>query len=215
MTLQLYIRNEHEISAIRTNKTLSIRLPRDVLEEIIAFFGDKIDMNDVDHFWISLGIDTHNIDKLRLYCRALWINAFGRSKPDIFRNLCRGLTSKLDDMVACNYPIHRKIIHTKEGNPIKINNIFIGDNALAPKTPYPKVQPTKPTYSLSSQDKQYMETFIEKTQIYIDYLKEHAYDLPIDMNMYHPDLMIYHPKHILKIVAKIETKLVQLSTLIQ
>ena len=205
---KLRIKKEAELSAIRENQKIH-SLPSEVIEEIISFIGHEIDMNNVDDFWISLGIDLNNIDNLRVYCRDILVKSFGRSKPDLLCNLFRELIGKLDDMVAINYPINLKIIYSKEGIPIKINNIFTGDNVFAISyykcTKYNK-------NSITLKNKEYIETFIEKTSIYLDYLKKNIHRFPIRTSEKKTVQSIH--KELTKIINKINKKINKLSNMI-
>ena len=206
--LNLRIKKEAELSAIRENQKLQY-LPSEVVEEIISVLGDEIDMNNVDDFWISLGIDLNNIDNLRVYCRNILLKSFRRSKPDLLGNLFRELISKLDDMVAINYPANLKIIHSKEGIPIKINNIFKGDNVFA--ISYYKCTKHNKN-SITLKNKEYIETFIEKTSIYLDYLKKNVHRFPIKSSEKKTVQSIH--KELTKIINIINKKINKLSNMI-
>jgi hypothetical protein len=211
---KLRITKENEISAIRENQQLN-RLPDDVTEIIIAYFGHEIEMDDVDTFWISLGIDTCNIEKLRCHCRNILLHSFGRLKPDILCNLFKELRNKLDDMIVCNYPNDIKTISFEEDKFISINNVFICDNALASPNPYPDVKSTVPkTKSITSQDKEYIETFIKKTNIYLNYLKDNVHLFPVDLTVHQlrREKLEHHcNREVIKTANKIERKINKLS----
>lgn len=205
--LNLRIKKEAELSAIRENQKLQY-LPSEVVEEIISFLGDEIDMNNVDDFWISLGIDLNNIDNLRLYCRNILLKSFRRSKPDLLGYLFSDLISKLERLLFINYPENLKIIHSKEGIPININNIF--RNNVFAISYYKCTKHNK--NSITLKNKEYIETFIEKTSIYLDYLKKNVHRFPIKSSEKKPVQSIH--KELTKIINIINKKINKLSNMI-
>ena len=169
---KLRIKKEAELSAIRENQKITFS-PSEVIEEIISFIGNEIDMNNVDDFWISLGIDTCNMVEFANYVfKILYIShkskvpsyiwQLGEAMPD---GLFHQLRCSLETLYYTNYR-SGELSYGDWGPFFKTDNMHI---------PYPIPEPTDSSkIFINSQDKKYIETFIKKTKSYLDYLKKYA-----------------------------------------
>ena len=207
---KLRIKKEAELSAIRENQKLH-SLPSEVIEEIISFIGNEIDMNNVDDFWISLGIDTCNMVEFANYVfKILYIShkskvpsyiwQLGEAMPD---GLFHQLRCSLETLYYTNYR-SGELSYGDWGPFFKTDNIV----------PYPIPEPTDSSkIFINSQDKKYIETFIKKTKSYLDYLKKNMHRIPMDLRVWNRPMkeIKQQKKIVINFVNKIEKSINKLS----
>ena len=159
---KLRITKENEISAIRENQQLN-RLPDDVTEIIISYFGQEIEMDDVDTFWISLGNDTCNLSKFGKHSGDILNNSFPISRYYYLKELGTGdqyclfhkLKNDLEDL------FHYKCPNYENRYNLDLFDVFFhNDDIISYQIQEPTWEKKK---SITSQDKEYIETFIKKT----------------------------------------------------
>lgn len=133
---------------------------------------------EVDEFWIKLAIETCNIYKWNVNCMFIIQNAFGITKSRLFvafeKQLDR-LRSLLDDLV-CNSYTRSTYLIKYDNLEICMTNIFYYMEDIIK---YPINTYTKKTTTI--QDKKYIINFIERTNIYLNFLEKNIDNLPVNV----------------------------------
>ena len=134
--------------------------------------------DDVDTFWVDLGIETSNLIKWNSYCWVILEYCLGKNKTKslltIDKHFCR-LQSLLDDLVCISYP--RSIFSIQVNNQdVRITHIFYSNDDII-ICPFEKNKKK----TITQQDKNYIIKCIEQTNIYLNYLENNIDKLPVNI----------------------------------
>ena len=144
---------------------------------IIPLEGNKI---DVDSFWIDLGRETCNLREMSMKCLKILQESFGFTKfkswPGKSGNLWLNLIGTLDTLVGINYPTSIHFI-----KDISITSIFYTCNDLIH---YPVLEKGDQPYrkNITTQDRIYIEHFLQRLDLYLKYLDNNILNIFIDNN---------------------------------
>jgi len=187
-----------------------LQLPDDIIKYILSFHDDYLTIdNNVDNFWIKLGLETCNMRRWSGMVHSILCQSFGFTKVKYaclykeFSILC----GSLDDLVFMNYPQN---IHTiqNENYTKDVDQIFYNNSNIVE---YPKKRmlgKTKYKKNITQQDIVYINSFINRAYTYIDYLTSNINNLPIDLSIYNkPKTVIRdNKKRILQAITKLRKK---------
>ena len=164
-------------------------LPNEINQYIISFLPKTLDVNDNENiFWTELGIETCNLDKWSWYCFNILQQSFGKtytkSIRDLHGNLFIHLRGYLDSLICWNYPGNIHNIKSISGDNIDITHVFYNSNIIEEyDITYRYRFGGKLAKTISSRDKQYIATFIERMNIYLEYLETNINKFPVN-NVY-------------------------------
>lgn len=165
------------------------RLPDELNAHIISFLPQKIDVNgDENIFWTELGIETCNLDRWSWYCFDILQQSFGKTYTKSIGNLhCElfiHLRGKLDSLICWNYPQSVHSIRSIYGDEVPITHVFYRSDTINEyDVTYFCILGRKWKKSITSRDKIYIETFLERMNVYLDYLEANVNHFPIN-NVY-------------------------------
>lgn len=137
-----------------------------------------------EDYWVHLGGETCNLRGWSTHSNMILVHCFGTSSKNSiyickFYKLINELKYRMDEIVCARYPLSQGDIEYN-GKKIDICKLFYHNETL---TKYPvkysceyKNQFKEFKKTLTSQDKQYILTFVERTKALIDYF-ETKFDL--------------------------------------
>ena len=173
------------ISRIQQNLELinDLPIPYDLIQHIKTYCDDYLPIpiekvgENVDKFWVNLGIEICNLIQWNIYCFYTLQHSFGKTKfNSLWSSIEKFQTLRclLDDLVCGSY--QRNIYSIQINNQdIKITNIFYNDGDII-EYPYKKNKKI-----ITLQDKNYIIKCIERTNFILNYLEKNIDKLPVNM----------------------------------
>jgi hypothetical protein len=156
-------------------------------QDIMSIIGDDIYIDpiiSIDDYWMKLGCECCNLRRWSMYSSSLLEHCFGKSSKYVkyinkYSNLL-GLIKHIMDVIVCRHYVSSQHDIECNGKQINIIKLFYGNETI---TEYPvkysaeyKNQFKEFKHTLTSQDKQYILTFVDRTKSLIEYL-ENKFDL--------------------------------------
>lgn len=165
------LHNYIPISYIKQERNREIRklpLPEDIINKIINYNDEFIKPdNNIDDYWINLGIETCNLYNWSRYCHSILVTSFGSTKFNFLYNMIQEyfgtLRSYLDDIVCGNYPKNINSIQN-----VLITNIFLHNPNIIE---YPTRNSDKLRKYITKDEKKYIMTFIKRINVYLKYIE--------------------------------------------
>jgi len=172
-------------------------------DDIVKYISGYLESYAVskDEFWANLGAETCNLRMMSLQCCNILENGFGLSASitKYFRRLLglSGLFCKIQntlDIAICSaYPMNVHAIDTRHGKIPIIQVFYNNQDKIEPFPIRYKKRGSKCRNSLTTQEIQYITTFISRMNDYIAY---------IERNINHfPDVKNHHAKDVKKFIA--------------
>jgi hypothetical protein len=165
----------------------SLSLPNEIIRYIKKYCDEFLPIpieyvgDNIDKFWINLGIETCNLKRWNINCVNILQGSFGLNKFNVFSGgLFGSLRSLLDDLVCMNYPLSKSSIQM-DGRDIKLIKIFYNiEDIIEYPIEYTKCG-RKRKKTITSQDNEYIFKFIERMHIYLNYLEKNVDKLPLNI----------------------------------
>lgn len=161
-------------------------LPNEIVNDIISYDDVYLDISgDMDHVWLSLGIETCNLYQWSWYCLDILQKSVGTTKSSVVfelrDNLFSNLKSLLDDLVCCNYRATVTSIKDAGSNRrVDITGIFYKQSNLIEYPVKGRVAGKKLRKTLSFEDKEYIVKFMERLCAYLNYLEQNVDKLRVN-----------------------------------
>jgi hypothetical protein len=137
--------------------------------------GDE--QSDVDIYWRDLAIETCNIKKWHWCCKDILIKSFGTTKIEKFTINFRTLRNLLETLCLTNYSSSDYLIQIEEQS-IDMSTIFYASETIS-KYPISDKTDGKIRKYITSDEKQYVLSFIERLDIYLQYLETNIDKIPV------------------------------------
>ena len=199
------------ISRIQNNleEINNLPLPNEIVRYIKEYCDEFLPIpiesvgDDIDKFWINLGTETCNLVAWNIKCWRILTNSFGLAKKfhSIPEGLLDSLCCQLDNLVNKNYPLSINSIQT-DGRDIPIVSIFYRCRDIIEYPIEYTIGCRRRRKTITSQDKKYMMKFIERMNIYLNYLEKNVDKLPVNTRENITDIN----KKIKKLIKKLTQK---------
>ena len=187
-----FIMNHAPVTQLIQKNVLDIirLLPKELLspnQDIMSLIDSDPYINpniSADDYWMKLGCECCNLRDWSMYSSSILSHCFGKSSKYVkyvnkYYNLLGLIKHIMDDIVCMHYVSSQHEIECN-GKKIDIIKLFYGNTTI---TEYPvkysaeyKNQFKEFKHTLTSQDKQYILTFVDRTKSLIEYL-ENKFDL--------------------------------------
>ena len=172
-------------------------------DDIVKYISGYLESYAVskDEFWANLGAETCNLRMMSFQCYNILENGFGLSGSitKYFEKLIglKGMFCEIQnilDVAICSaYPMNVHEIDTRHGK-IPITYVFYNNqDKLEPFPTRYKKRGSKCRKSLTTQEFQYITTFISRMNDYIAYIERNINDFP--------DVKNHHAKNVKKFIA--------------
>lgn len=172
-------------------------------DDIVKYISGYLESYAVskDEFWANLGAETCNLQMMGLQCYIILENGFGRSGSitKYFGKLIglKGLFCKIQyilDVAICSaYPMNVHSIDTRHGKKPITQVFYSNQDKIEPFPTRYKKRGSKCRNSLTTQEIQYITTFISRMNDYIAYIERNINDFP--------DVKNYDAKDVKKFIA--------------
>jgi len=138
----------------------------------------------IDEYWVNLGRECCNLRRWSMYINIILSHCFGKSSKYVkyinnYYKLLELIKHRMDTIIYSHYISSQHDIEYN-GKKIDLIKLFYGNETI---TEYPvkysgeyKNQFKEFKHTLTSQDKQYILTFVDRTKTLIDFL-ENKFDL--------------------------------------
>lgn len=172
-------------------------------DDIVKYISGYLESYAVskDEFWANLGAETCNLRMMSIQCYNILENGFGRSgsitkyfgKLIGLKGMFCEIQNILDIAICSAYPRNVHEIDTRHGKKLIIQVFYNNQDKLEPFPIRYKKRGSKCRNSLTTQEIQYITTFISRMNDYIAYIERNINDFP--------DVKNYHAKNVKKFIA--------------